>query len=127
MAGETYSFKGETCQWGTTSTSSAGTVVDEDLKETAQTDVVENNKGARTGMVIYDTIYAGSLTIVAAASATPPSIGDVITVLDVSLVVTDVDNKGTHKGKRMFTVSCDGGANLSLSTGSGGSSGGGTQ
>ena len=121
MAGETYSFKGATCQWGTTSTSGAGTVVDEDLRKTAQTDAVENSMGARTGMVIYDTIYAGSLTIVAAASATLPSVGDVITVLGVSLVVTDVDNKGAHKGKRMISVTCEGGANLSLSTGSGGS------
>ena len=66
MAGETYSFKGATAQWGTLSTSAAGTVVDETMKKTAQTDVVENSMGAKTGMVIYDTLFNGTLTIVAA-------------------------------------------------------------
>ena len=119
MAGETYSFKGSTCQWGTLSTSSAGTVVDETMKKTAQTDPVENSMGAKTGMVIYDTLYSGTLTIVAAASATLPSIGDTVAISyggsTVNLAVTDIEDKGTHKGKRMFTVSAEGGANLSLS------------
>ena len=118
MAGETYSFKGSTCQWGTLSTSAAGTVVDETMKKTAQTDVVENSMGAKTGMVIYDTLYSGTLTIVAAASATLPSIGDTVAISyggsTVNLAVTDIEDKGTHKGKRMFTVSAEGGANLSL-------------
>lgn len=119
MAGETYTFKGATCQWGTTSTSSAGTVVDENMKKSGQTDAVESNKGARTGIVIYDIFYTGTLTIVAAESATLPEIGDVIEVIGVSLVVLEVENKGTHKGKRMINVGCEGGANLNL-TSSGG-------
>ena len=97
MAGETYSFKGSTCQWGTSSTHASGTVVDESLKKTAQTEPVENNMGAKTGMVIYDTLITGTLTIVAAASATPPDIGDTVTVCGASLTVTDFENKGTHK------------------------------
>ncbi len=123
MAGETYSFKGATAQWGTLSTSAAGTVVDETMKKTAQTDVVENSMGAKTGMVIYDTLFNGTLTIVAAASATLPEIGDTVAIkfagADVNLVCTDIEDKGTHKGKRMFTITAEGGANLSLSAGSG--------
>ena len=123
MAGETYSFKGATAQWGTLSTSAAGTVVDETMKKTAQTDAVENSMGAKTGMVIYDTLFNGTLTIVAAASATLPAIGDTVAIkfagADVNLVCTDIEDKGTHKGKRMFTITAEGGANLSLSSGSG--------
>ncbi len=123
MAGETYSFKGATAQWGTLSTSNAGTVVDETMKKTAQTDVVENRMGAKTGMVIYDTLFSGTLTVVAAQSATLPEIGDTVTIkfagADVNLVCTDIEDKGTHKGKRMFTITAEGGANLSLSAGSG--------
>ena len=123
MAGETYSFKGATAQWGTLSTSAAGTVTDETMKKTAQTDVVENNMGAKTGMVIYDTLFNGTLTIVAAASATLPEIGATVAIkfagADVNLVCTDLEDKGTHKGKRMFTITAEGGANLSLSSGSG--------
>ena len=132
MAGETYSFKGSTCQWGTLSTSTAGTVVDETMDKTAQTDPVENSMGARTGLVIYDTLYTGQLTIVAAASATLPDIGATVTIKfnggDVSLVCNKVTDKGTHKGKRMFTVDAEGGVNLVLSSGTSGTSGtGGTQ
>ena len=123
MAGETYSFKGATAQWGTLSTSNAGTVVDETMKKTAQTDVVENSMGAKTGMVIYDTLFSGTLTVVAAQSATLPEIGATVAIKfagsDVDLVCTDSEDKGTHKGKRMFTITAEGGANLSLSAGSG--------
>ncbi len=105
-------FKGSTCQWGTTSTHASGTVVDEDLKKTAQTEPVENSQGAMTGMVIYDELYSGTLTIVASQSATLPTVGSTVTILGVGLVVKEVDNKGTHKGKRMFTITAEGGANL---------------
>lgn len=106
-------FKGQQCAWGTTSTHGSGTVVDESLKTTALTEPVENNQGAMVGLVIYDELYSGTLTIVASASATPPAIGDTLTVLGKQLYVTDVDNKGQHKGKRMFTISCTGGKSLS--------------
>ncbi len=106
-------FKGAQCAWGTTSTHSSGTVVDESLKKTAQTEPVEDSQGAMTGLVIYDEHYSGTLTIVAAsAGASLPNIGDKVTVLGASLYVTDVENKGTHKGKRMFTISCTGGKAL---------------
>lgn len=106
-------FKGQQCAWGTASTHASGTVVDESLKTTAQTDPVEDSQGAMVGLVIYDELYSGTLTIVAKASATPPNIGDQVTILGKQLYVTDFENKGVHKGKRMFTISCTGGKSLS--------------
>lgn len=110
----TYQIKGQQCQWGTTSTSGSGVVVDETLKRTSQTEPVENKEGARVGLVIYDEMWSGTLTIVANASASPPQIGSTINVCGQSLFVTDVEEKGSHKGKRMYTVTAEGGKNLTI-------------
>ena len=110
----TYQIKGQQCQWGTTSTHGSGVVVDETLKRTSQTEPVENAQGARTGLVIYDEMWSGKLTIVANASASPPQIGSNLTVCGQALFVTDVEEKGSHKGKRMYTVSAEGGKNITL-------------
>lgn len=114
MAGETYQFKGQTAQWGTTSTHSSGVVTDENLKKTASTEPVENNQGAMVGMCVYDEMWSGSLSIVAAQNATLPAPGDTVTILECTLLITDVENVGTHKGKRKFNISATGGKNLTL-------------
>lgn len=118
MAGETYKFRGATCQWGTLSMSAAGTVVDETMKKSGPKEPVENRFGAETGRVYYDELYAGTLTIVAAQSATLPEIGDTVEISFaggvLAVFVDDVEDKGTHKGKRMFIITASGGANIDM-------------
>ena len=54
MAGETYFFRGATCQWGTINESVAGTVVDENIKTSPSKDEVPNKAGARVGIIYFD-------------------------------------------------------------------------
>lgn len=115
MAGETYQIKGQQCKWGTTSTHGSGVVTDESLKRQSQTEPVENAQGATTGLVIYDEKWSGQLTIVANANAPAPQIGGTLTVCGQTLFITEVEEKGSHKGKFMYVVTAEGGKYLNIS------------
>lgn len=109
---DTVKFVGEACQWGTMTTHGSGTVVDENLTKNAQFERVENSKGARVGMVFYDEDYNGNITVVASASSEAPETGGTITILSTTLYITNVQNRGQHKGKRMYVITAEGGKNL---------------
>lgn len=106
-------FKGQPCRWGTETQVGGGVVVNEDVKATLQKDRHENREGARVGVIIFDEEYSGSLDIVL-TTGNPPQNGDVLTVMGRKLLVGETQEKGQHKGKRMYSVALDGGANLSL-------------
>lgn len=108
----TVKFVGEECQWGTKTTHGSGTVVDENLTKAAQLEPVENSQGARVGLVFYDEAYNGNITVVASASGDAPETGGVITILSTTLYITNVQNRGQHKGKRMYVITAEGGKNL---------------
>ena len=117
MAGETYFFRGATCQWGTINESVAGTVVDENIKTSPSKDEVPNKDGARVGIIYFDKTYSGSISVVVAQNAQFPDQGDPITLTRGDgqafvLFVDDVEDKGTHKGKRMLTITLDGGEHI---------------
>lgn len=108
----TVKFVGEECQWGTMTTHGSGTVVDENLTKAAQIEPVENNQGARVGLVFYDEGYNGNITVVASKSGDAPETGGTITILSTTLYITNVQNRGQHKGKRMYVITAEGGKNL---------------
>ena len=107
------SFKGQQCQWGTDTQAGGGIVVNDKLGAALQTDPVESREGARIGLVIYDEEFSGSLDIVL-TTGTPPKNGDVLSVYGQRLLVVDTEKTGQHKGKRMYSVTLTGGANLNI-------------
>lgn len=114
-------FKGQTVGWGTTELGTPvanGICTAASVQHQGQTDPVENEDGARTGIVIYDETYSVSLTVVCKASCTPPSIGDALTVDSLTVYVTDVKKDWQNKGKKQLTITAEGGAHVAAGSGS---------
>lgn len=108
-------FKGQQCIWGTTELGTpvgSGICTNGSLKHQGQTDAVEDENGARTGMVFYDETYSVSLTVVCKAGATPPQIGDPLTCKGVTVYVTDVSEDWQNKGKKQLSITAEGGKNV---------------
>lgn len=106
-------FKGQPCQWGTDTEVGGGVVVNDNLKSSLQRGSHENKDGARIGVIVFDETYAGSLDIVL-TTGNPPQNGEILSVYGKRLLVVDTEKKGQHQGKRMYSVTLDGGANLQL-------------
>ena len=119
-AGETYTIKGgSSVVWGSTESvtapaTSMGTVIAHDVDSDAKYEPVENNMGAVTGIVIYDTETVVKLTIVAEAAATLPAMGDTLTVGGVSATVLKTASRAANKQTKKFEVTANKWANLTL-------------
>lgn len=114
-AGETYEIKGgSSVVWGVAGTSTLGTVLSHDVDDTAQYEKVENQSGAVTGIVIYDTETVVKLSIVAKSDATRPVIGDALEIGSVKGTVLKSALKAANKQTVKFEVEATKWANLSL-------------
>jgi len=107
-------FKGQAVEWGADGAgfSGGGICVRASAQRQAQTEAVEDQQGARTGLVFYDTKHTLTATVVCKAGTTPPAIGDRIVVGGLSGYVTDVKKDWQNKGKAQYSVTADGGASL---------------
>jgi hypothetical protein len=76
--------------------------------------VVENEVGAVTGIVIYDTETQVKLTIIAKSGSTEPEIGTTLTVGGVSGVVLKAATRAANKQLTKYEVTAHKWANLSL-------------
>ena len=113
--GETYTIKGgSSVIWGVAGTSTLGTVLSHDVDDSAQYEKVENQSGAVTGIVIYDTETVVKVSIVAVAAATRPAIGDTLTIGGVSGTVLKSSLKAANKQCVKFEVEANKWANLTL-------------
>ena len=109
-------FKGQQCQWGTQDVQSPvanGIVVSASIEAQGQTDAVEDENGARIGIVIYDQTYSGSITVVCKASAQLPAIGKQVTAGNFTCYVTGAKIDWQNKGKKQITVTVEGGKYVS--------------
>lgn len=114
-AGETYTIKGGSqVIWGTSPTSDKGTVIAHDVDHDAKYEVVENEAGAVTGIVIYDTETQIKLTIIAKSGSTEPEIGTTLTVGTVEGVVLKSALRAANKQLTKYEVTAHKWANLSL-------------
>lgn len=114
-AGETYTIKGGSqVIWGTSPTSELGTVIAHDVDHDAKYEVVENNMGAVTGIVIYDTETQVKLTIIAKSGSTEPEIGTTLTVGTVKGVVLKSALRAANKQLTKYEVTAHHWTNLSL-------------
>lgn len=114
-AGETYTIKGGSqVIWGTSPTSELGTVIAHDVDHDAKYEVVENEAGAVTGIVIYDTETQIKLTIIAKSGSTEPEIGTTLTVGTVKGVVLKSALRAANKQLTKYEVTAHKWANLSL-------------
>jgi len=87
--------------WGTEADHTEGTVLDSNVEDSALFEKIENRQGAVTGVVIYDTETACTITILAAAAADKPAVGSTISIGGVSAFVMKsgitAGNKTTKK------------------------------
>jgi hypothetical protein len=114
-AGAAYTIKGGSqVIWGTSPTSDKGTVIAHDVDHDAKYEVVENEAGAVTGIVIYDTETQIKLTIIAKSGSTEPEIGTTLTVGGVSGVVLKSALRAANKQLTKYEVTAHKWANLSL-------------
>lgn len=108
--------KGQQCTWGTSEVTcpvAGGIVVSASVSADGQTDALEDENGARIGLVIYDVTYSGTITVVCKASARAPEVGNSVKAGDFSCYVTGSRLDWQHKGKKQITVTVSGGKNLS--------------
>ena len=113
--GETYSIKGgSSVTWGVAGTSTLGTVLSHDVDDSAQYEKVENQYGAVTGIVIYDTETVVRLSIIALSTATRPVIGDALTIGLLTGTVLKSSFKAANKQCVKFEVEANKWANLTL-------------
>ena len=111
----TYAIKGGvSCVWGVAATSALGTILDHKVADSAKFEPFENQEGAVTGIIIYDTETVVTLTIVALSTATKPAVGDNITVGTVVASVLKSTLVANNKGKVKFEVEANKWANLVL-------------
>lgn len=107
--------KGTSCAWGAGDVSSPvqnGIVVSASVDAQCQTDYLEDENGARIGIVIYDEIWSGTVTVVCKAGATKPENGTSLTVDGMQLYVTGCRVEWQHKGKKQMVVAVEGGKNV---------------
>lgn len=109
-------FKGQTVIWGTgdITYNAGGICTAASFGRSAQKDVVEDENGAQTGKILYDTLFSVSLTIICKDTTVNPEIGDTITVSGKNLIVTDVREDWNNKGKKQLSITAEGGVNLNL-------------
>lgn len=113
--GEAYTIKGGSqVIWGTSPTSELGTVIAHDVDADAKYEVVENNMGAVTGIVIYDTETQVKLTIIAKAGSSAPAIGTTLTAGGVTGVVLKAAVRAANKQLTKYEVTAHKWDNLSL-------------
>lgn len=118
--GETYAiYGGASVVWGATDAitapaTSMGTLTAFDTDADAKYEALENNQGAVTGLVIYDTETVLKLTIVAASAAVLPAMGDTLTIGGVSGTVLKTARRAANKATVKFEVEAHKWANLSL-------------
>lgn len=119
-AGETYTIKGgSSVVWGTQDAitapaTSMGTLLQFDTDNDSKYEAIENNQGAVTGIVIYDTETTLKLTIVATSTATLPAGGDTLTIGGVSGTVLKTARRAQNKSTVKFEVEAHKWTNLSL-------------
>jgi hypothetical protein len=112
---DTYAIKGgSSCIWGVAATSDLGTLLDHKVEETAKFEPFENQQGAVTGIIIYDTETVVRLTIVALSTATRPATGASITVGGLTATVLKSSQSASSKDKVKFEVEANKWANLTL-------------
>lgn len=112
MASSNPVFKGTQCQWGTSDVSSpvsGGIVVDASIEAQGQTDAVEDENGARIGIVIYDQTYSGTITVVCKSAASMPEVGKQVTAGNFTCYVTGARTQWQNKGKKQIVVTVEGG------------------
>ena len=110
---DTYAIKGgSSCVWGVAVTSALGTILDHKVADSAKFEPFENQQGAVTGIIIYDTETVVKLTIVAKATATRPATGSSITVGDLTATVLRSSLAAAHKDKVKFEIEANKWANL---------------
>lgn len=120
-AGETYTIKGgSSVVWGTRDAitapaTSMGTLIQFDSDAEGKYEAVENDQGAVTGIVIYDTETTLKITVVATSTATLPAIGDTLTIGGVSATVLKAATRAQNKSTKKFEIEAHKWANLSLS------------
>jgi hypothetical protein len=104
-------FKGQTCKWGTEDVNSpcGGIVVDANVEAQGQTDAVEDENGARIGIVIYDQVYSGTITVVCKGGETLPEVGTAVKVGNFTCYVTGARTQWQNKGKKQIVVTVEGG------------------
>ena len=108
--------KGQQCAWGTSdvrSPVSNGIVVSASISSEGQTEALEDENGARVGLVIYDETYSGTITVVCKQGATAPKVGDSVTAGSFQCYVTGSRTDWQNKGKQQITVTVSGGKYLS--------------
>lgn len=116
MSGKTYQIKGgSSVKWGVDGTSELGTVLTHDVDDTAQYEPLENQQGAVTGIVIYDTETVIKLSVMAGADAARPEVGDTLMIGGVSGVVLKSSMKAAHKATVKYEIEANKWTNLSLS------------
>jgi hypothetical protein len=110
---DTYVIKGGSdCIFGVAATSSHGTVLAHNVDESAKFEPFENQQGAVTGIIIYDTETVVKLTIVAKATATRPATGTTIVVGGLTATVLRSSLAAAHKDKVKFEIEANKWANL---------------
>lgn len=119
--GETYEIVGgSSVIWGTQDSitapaASMGTLIAFDTDEDAKFEPVENEQGAVTGIVIYDTETVLKITVVASSTATLPAMGDPLTIGAVSGTVLKTARRAQNKSTVKFEVEAHKWAHLTLS------------
>ncbi len=114
-ATSTVEIKGQKCEWGTGDVDSpvgSGIVVAASIEAQGQTDAVEDENGARIGIVIYDQTYSGTITVVCKQGAKMPDVGKKITAGDFECYVTGARTEWQNKGKKQIVVTVEGGKNV---------------
>ena len=116
MANETYAIKGGSdVKWGVAATSALGTVIDHKVENDAKYETVENEYGAVTGIVVYDTETVIKLTIIAKAAAALPTMGDSITVGGLTAIVLHAAENANNKTTVKIEITANKWAHLSIS------------
>lgn len=104
-------FKGQTVTWGTNEVSHgfSGICTAADVTRQGPNEAVEDENGARIGIVIYDESYSGTITVVCKAGCSMPPIGAPVTLAGLKGYVTDARFNWQNKGMKQMTVSFEGG------------------
>lgn len=105
------------CTWGVLPTVSYGTITDEDVDSKIEAEPHENQKGQRTGTVIYDGSDTLTLSIIAKASETEPVKGTVLTYNSKSYLILSAKRTAAAKGKVKYQVTAEAWDNQTLSAG----------
>lgn len=116
-AGDTYTIKGGgDVMWGVDGVSDLGTITNVSVDESAEHELLLNQQGAVTGVVVYDVKSEVKLTVIAKAAATKPVIGTALTAGGVSGIVMATSDSKEYKGLRKFEVTVNDWTNFTVGT-----------